>query len=621
MKYRAEIDGLRALAVIPVIFFHAGFKMFSGGFIGVDIFFVISGYLITTILIEDIEKNQFSILYFYERRARRILPILFFVMLICIPFAWLWMLPSHMKDFSESLLAMSFFASNILFWKESGYFEAAADEKPLLHTWSLAVEEQYYLLFPVFLIFAWRFGRNKVFWMIILMAIISLLISEWGWRNKEIANFYLAPTRAWELFAGSISAFIIYKKGVKKNNPLALLGLSAIIFSIFAYDKSTPIPSVYALVPVLGVMLLVLYADQETLVGKILSSKVLVGVGLISYSAYLWHQPLFAFARIRFHDGPSEIMMIALSIMSIILAFFSWKYIEKPFRNLNSNFFTQKKIFSLAIIGVFIFSFIGLTGHFKNGFKNRFVEVVDGDVGHFLYHQYVDKKYLDCEPKKIAKSALSWDGFLRCQQSAKGEFDWLLLGDSHAEHLFLGLAEENPNINLAYYIFGAPPYLEQTQFKEIFEVIDKTKTSKTIFLTMHYVSRINNEKRFKEGFSNTINFLKKLGHRVILIGDIPRYDVSPERCKYKKSIQAATNHCSISFSDFKKQRDKYEPILKELSFRFKIPFFTIHEPLCNDIGCSMVLDKTILYRNSDHLNIPGSILIGKFLSNKIAEMY
>ena len=136
-------------------------------------------------------------------------------MLVCIPFAWMWMLPSHMKDFSQSLLAMSFFASNILFWKESGYFESAADEKPLLHTWSLAVEEQYYVLFPIFLILAWRFSKNIVFWMIVLMAIISLLVSEWGWRNKEVANFYLAPTRAWELFAGSIAAFIIQKRGVQ----------------------------------------------------------------------------------------------------------------------------------------------------------------------------------------------------------------------------------------------------------------------------------------------------------------------------------------------------------------------------------------------------------------------
>ena len=176
MKYRPEIDGVRALAVIPVILFHAGFELFSGGFVGVDVFFVISGYLITTILIEDIENKRFSLVNFYERRARRILPALFFVMLVCLPFAWMWMLPNQIKDFSQSLVAVSLFASNIQFWRESGYFEAAAELKPLLHTWSLAVEEQYYLLFPIFLVLAWRFGKNKVFWMIVVMSAISLLL-------------------------------------------------------------------------------------------------------------------------------------------------------------------------------------------------------------------------------------------------------------------------------------------------------------------------------------------------------------------------------------------------------------------------------------------------------------
>ena len=268
MKYRPEIDGLRALAVVPVILFHAGFSLFSGGFVGVDVFFVISGYLITAILIDDIENKQFSIINFYERRARRILPALFLVMLVCMPFAWMWMLPTQMKDFSQSLVAVSLFASNILFWLESGYFEPYSDEKPLLHTWSIAVEEQFYILFPIFLILAWRFGKNRVFWMIVIMAAMSLLISEWGWRKSPKANFYLAPTRAWELFAGSIAAFVVQRRGVEKNNVLSLIGLVAIVFSIFVFDENTPFPSVYGLVPVLGAMLFVLYAHSETLAAK-----------------------------------------------------------------------------------------------------------------------------------------------------------------------------------------------------------------------------------------------------------------------------------------------------------------------------------------------------------------
>lgn len=184
-------------------------------------------------LIEDIENKRFNIFNFYERRARRILPALLFVILVCIPFAWILMLPSQMKDFSQSLIAVSLFISNFLFWQESGYFDAAAEEKPLLHTWSLAVEEQFYILFPIFLFLAWRFGKSRVFWIIVVMAAISLLLSEWGWRNKAVANFYLAPTRAWELFSGSIAAFVVQKHGVQKINLLAFIGLLLIIFSIF----------------------------------------------------------------------------------------------------------------------------------------------------------------------------------------------------------------------------------------------------------------------------------------------------------------------------------------------------------------------------------------------------
>jgi peptidoglycan/LPS O-acetylase OafA/YrhL len=333
LKYRAEIDGLRALAVVPVILFHAGFELFRGGFVGVDVFFVISGYLITTIIIDDIEKNRFSIVNFYERRARRILPALFFVMLVCIPLSWLWMLPTQMKDFSQSLVAVSTFLSNVLFWHESGYFDAVTAEKPLLHTWSLAVEEQYYVLFPIFLLLAWRLGKSKVFWMIVVLAALSLALSELAWRIDRVTNFYLLPTRAWELLAGSIAAFIVKEHGIRANNTLSFLGLGLIIFSIFAYDETTPFPSVYALVPVTGVMLLIIFAGKETIAAKLLSMRAFVGIGLISYSAYLWHQPLFAFARVRLLDQPSIFLMGALSLVTLALAMCSWKFIEQPARS------------------------------------------------------------------------------------------------------------------------------------------------------------------------------------------------------------------------------------------------------------------------------------------------
>lgn len=424
MKYRPEIDGLRALAVVPVILFHAGFELFSGGFVGVDVFFVISGYLITTILIEDIENERFSLVNFYERRARRILPALFFVMLVCIPFAWMWMLPNQMKDFSQSLAAVSLFASNLLFWKESGYFDAAAEQKPLLHTWSLAVEEQYYVLFPIFLFLTWRYGKNRVFWMIVVMASISLLLSEWGWRNEATANFYLAPTRAWELFAGSIAAFIVQKNGVQKNNFLSLLGLAAIIFSIFAYDENTPFPSVYALVPVLGVVLLILCADKETSVARLLGTKIFVGVGLISYSAYLWHQPLFAFARIRLAENPSSIQLLILIASSIFLAYFSWRYIEKPFRQ--RDLMNRKVIFSFSLIGVLCFLSLGYQGHSTDGFKSLLLN---------------DRELAVLETTERSREPACEYAADKCIEFLEhGEKDTiLLLGDSNAYHFSSGL--------------------------------------------------------------------------------------------------------------------------------------------------------------------------------------
>ena len=432
LKYRAEIDGLRALAVIPVILFHAGFELFSGGFVGVDVFFVISGYLITTILIEDIENKRFSIVNFYERRARRILPALFFVMLVCIPFAWMWMLPSQMKDFSQSLVAVSLFASNILFWRESGYFDAAAEEKPLLHTWSLAVEEQYYVLFPIFLILAWRFGKNRVFWMIVVMAAISLLLSEQGWRDKATANFYLAPTRAWELFAGSIASFVVQKQGVQKNNFLATLGLVAITFSIFFYDETTPFPSVYALVPVLGVVLLVIYADKETYASKLLSTKGFVGIGLISYSAYLWHQPLFAFARISSFEHPTILLMLALSLLSIFLAYISWRYIEQPFRKKAQ--MSRQKIFLVSVTGILMFATLGVVGHKTNGFFDYITTQHQRDV---LRTALPSPKRADCHTG--GRDYLNYSN--SCEYFSSNT-TVAVFGDSHTVELAYALAEK-----------------------------------------------------------------------------------------------------------------------------------------------------------------------------------
>jgi len=618
LKYRAEIDGLRALAVIPVVLFHAGFEWFSGGFIGVDIFFVVSGFLITTILMEDIESDRFSLLRFYERRARRILPALFLVTTICIPFAWMWMLPIQMKDFSESVIAVSLFASNILFWQESGYFAAVAEQKPLLHTWSLAVEEQFYLLFPIFLFLVWRFGKDKVFWSIIVFTTMSLALSEWGWRNKPDANFYLALTRAWELLAGSLAAFMVQARGVKSSNTLSLLGLIAVISSFFIYDNTTPFPSVYALLPVAGVILLILFADVETLAAKILSARIFVGIGLISYSAYLWHQPLFAFARIRMSGDPSIYLMGSLVAASFFLAILSWKFVERPFRN--TNIINRRVILYGSLSGLVFCVVFGYFGYKTNGFKDRFEMLLEGDVGHLAYHEFIDKEYFDCEPSHLAQNALTWEGFLRCKQTKKGDADWILLGDSHAEHLFLGLAEARRDKNIVFYILAGEPYLGNHQYSKIFEFIKTSAKTKKILLTMHYTARVSVSKDLKDGFADTIEYLQNLGHEVILVGDIPSYEVNPEDCVYGITLESVINYCSIKRSEFEQQRDTYEQTLNELAKFFGVQYTTIHEPLCNNKICSMISDNYVLYRDNNHLNIKGSRIVGEYLGSKMSDV-
>ncbi len=372
MQYRREIDGLRALAVVPVVLFHAGFSSFSGGFVGVDIFFVISGYLITSILIAENEQDRFSIINFYERRARRILPALFFVMACCLPFALMWMLPDGLVEFGRSLIAVTFFVSNFLFWQESGYFAAAAEEKPLLHTWSLAVEEQYYLLFPLLVLMLWPLGRRWFSIVLVVGVLASLGLAEYGWRNKPSANFYLAPFRTWELLIGSLIAVYLSRNSAPAalRDTMSIIGVAMILFSIVWFDAKTPFPSLWALLPVLGTGLLILFTWPETLVGRFFSTPPLVGVGLISYSVYLWHQPLFAFARIHSIDHPSAALFLVLSALSVLLAWLSWRYVEAPFRSKER--VSKRAIFTFTGCGMAFFALIGAALVATDGMPARF---------------------------------------------------------------------------------------------------------------------------------------------------------------------------------------------------------------------------------------------------------
>lgn len=339
MQYRPEIDGLRALAVGPVVVFHAGLGM-SGGFLGVDVFFVISGYLITAILLSEMASGQFRLWHFYARRARRLLPALFAVLIVTTVVAWVLLAPSDLERFGRSLVAVAALSSNVLFWVESGYFDTASELKPLLHTWSLAVEEQFYLLFPIVLLLGRWLGRLWLWALVLALAGLSFATAQVLLDHDTSAAFYLLPARAWELLAGALVALVLQGRPLPRARGLAqglsALGLAMILWAMLTFDAGTPVPGVATLLPVLGVVLILIFAVPGTWVAWMLSRRLLVGVGLISYSTYLWHHPVFAFARYGLGHDPGPWVMEGLALVSFGLGWLSWAFIETPFRRSRS---------------------------------------------------------------------------------------------------------------------------------------------------------------------------------------------------------------------------------------------------------------------------------------------
>ena len=358
-NYRKDIDGLRAVAVFSVIFYHANFETFKGGFVGVDIFFVISGFLITNIIIENLSKNKFSISDFYIRRARRILPLLFLVIFICIILSFILLDYSAVGSFSKSAISSLLFYSNFYFWKYVPYFSSQVELQPLLHTWSLSIEEQFYIFYPLFFIILFKFSKKFVFHGLLFFFLSSFLVCLWASYNTSgNLNFYLGFTRGWELLAGALISILIFEKNflqkerVILKEVLSFIGILLIFFSIFFFDSQIVYPGFFTLIPTVGTVFLLINNNPKSFVKKFLSNKYLVFLGLLSYSLYLWHQPFFAFSKIYLEDL-SFFYKVLLIFFTILVSFFSWKYVEQSFRNkkiINS----EKFIKSIIIFLIFL---------------------------------------------------------------------------------------------------------------------------------------------------------------------------------------------------------------------------------------------------------------------------
>ncbi len=451
MKYRSDIDGLRAIAVLPVLLFHAGNPLFSGGYAGVDIFFVLSGFLITSLILPDIATGTFSLTQFYERRIRRILPLLFFVISAALLAAFKIITPGQLDEYARSALAALFSVSNIFFWKQDSYFAENATLKPLLHTWSLGVEEQYYIVFPLFLMLLWRFRKSDHLLKIVAgITLYSFFLANWGGVfDSDIREsvthlpvtltpdygYYLLTTRAWELLCGSLAAILLWQhaKRITKISDrtayiLSWIGLGVILASYFLLDKTTPYPSLYTVPAVLGTVSIILFCRSDNVLYKMLSLRPLVFTGLISYSLYLWHQPVFAFLRHLFPDIHTIVFYIAIGGV-YVLSVASWAFIEKPFRNRT----TMPTARLYKIMGAWFIALIILIG--ATIYHKGFIAAYPPFERQFYMNknergQYVEKRF---------------DALRNASFPDNIRHNLLIIGDSHAQDFTNILFESSQN--------------------------------------------------------------------------------------------------------------------------------------------------------------------------------
>ncbi|MGE0289249.1 MAG: acyltransferase family protein [Bradyrhizobium sp.] len=629
MKNRPEIDGLRAVAVVPVILFHAGAGGFGAGFLGVDIFFVISGFLITRIIIDDLDDGSFSILNFYERRARRILPALTLVCLACLPFAWLWMPPRELADFGNSLAAVGLFASNVFFWKETGYFAAAAELKPLLHTWSLAVEEQYYVIVPIALMLLWKLGYRTALGLLVLGFVASLALAEWGARHVPSAAFYLLPTRAWELLIGAIGAVVMSRVEVRPSNVLSMAGLVLVIGALIFLWPDTPTPSLWTLLPTAGTVLILVFGRTGALVARLLSLKPVVGIGLISYSAYLWHQPLLAFARIRNGEDATGWLLWGLIAVTFLLAWASWKYVEEPVRRRKIGpTLSSLQVVGVAAVCLVIVCAAGLSLH--SGYPDRvapsgvaFAEIAkfeDNLAGNYGLDQ-------SCESNSFPVSGKCFTG---------NEPEMVLWGDSYAMHLAQALASSKSAPSMAQFTRSQcapfPGFAVEYIGRDIRDCIAfndavlkwivNTETVRVVVISSpfekatrslfgrdgHRISEDRAEQAIVESIASLSQTLRDHGKKLVVVSPPPSLGHDIGVCDLRRRINGEPETtCDMPLVEVKLHQSEPRALLSKLG----VPVLWIESLTCGKQSCAATIEGLNLYRDSGHLSVAGSAALGR----------
>ncbi|WP_223495866.1 acyltransferase family protein [Pseudomonas sp. A-RE-26] len=619
LQYRRDIDGLRAVAVMSVVIFHAFPSALTGGFIGVDIFFVISGFLISSILIQALREDKFSLSGFYARRAARIFPALIVVLVSCLSFGWLAMLADEYLSLAKHSIAGAAFVSNLLLWSETSYFDVAANTKPLLHLWSLGIEEQFYFVWPLLLLAFWRLRTNLPIAIGLLIA-VSFGLNLYQASHNPTADFYSPQTRFWELLAGALLSCLALRAAPSAiwANVMSLAGTAMIGYGLLTITSAAAFPGMLALVPVAGAVLIIA-AGPEGMVNRfVLSNRLMVGIGLISYPLYLWHWPLLVFPRIIQSATPSPEIRATAIVAALVLAWATYRFIESPIRTQRIDRNTAIK----GLCGAMVVTTVTALGiqvgdglPFREAAKPvaRYAE----DLGRYPYITYMSKNFYKCSDEALRNLSFKDLEFgYRCFQSKQtGSIDILLLGDSHAEHLLAGFADEFKSSNVASFSQKQLPALDSPVMREAIERVAADPAIKKVFISALWEQKIQPSTEDPAGqLERTFKLFTDNHKSVTLLDDVPTFLFDPEACKYGRRFSADGPTCTGPFDQQMKNKALYHKALAEAVEKSpNVKYVPVLQYFCNTNDCSMVSGGKLLFRDPNHLTIEGSRYLAKKL--------
>lgn len=637
LSYRPEVDGLRALAILPVLMHHSGFHFLPGGFLGVDVFFVISGYLITSILMKEINAGHFSFASFYERRARRILPALFFMLVVVSIISLFILEPKAIQQYGQSLIAVTSFLANIYFYFKVDYFNPVSELNPLLHMWSLAVEEQYYIFFPIVMLVA---ARYKIAFGLLFLTIFACSLS-WMFANisSESLNFYMLHARAWELAAGSVAAWLVSHKllniqSMLLRNMLVIAALFGLCFGYISYKSSYGFPGAFSLVPVLSTFLVIVFCNGKDLLSKVLSLKPIVFIGLISYSLYLWHQPVFSFMRILTLGEFGIANQLAAIAITFILSYISYRFVETPVRKMK---LPTRKVFYFTFASMLVVSVAGATLSF-----------------YLRLNLVSSEAQIAMKPSRgLAKSCDYENGYMQhpeCQTAPDASV--MIWGDSYAMHLVEGLSKEfsliqatknacSPNTVLTTLpkVKGYDEAWANNCLAFNQEVVAKLKQSPAIetvvisstfeqWLQYAYWDGTTEIKpdfeRYKHTFKVTLNDLVAAGKKVIVVSPPPKNGRDVGQCLARTILGLPTysefyqRHCSFSEQELSDSSKQVFRMLDEIKDVAGVQVVDLKHFLCSGRGC-VTSNGHPLYLDAGHLNDYGSRHVASYIKGFVVQ--